>query len=191
GFQKSAYRKFNIREADASDDYGMMREVMRRRFRNVTPEDPQFPDILLIDGGRGQLSAVREVLEDLGLFDALCVVAISKGPDRNAGREEFHIEGRPTFTLPHNDLTLHMLQNLRDEAHRFAIGSHRGRRQKSALRSSLDEIDGIGPKKKKALLHHFGSAEAVKNAAIDDLKSVEGISSKIAEKIYYSFHDDT
>ncbi len=194
GFQKSSYRLFNIKSADASDDYGMMREVMQRRFRNVTPDNvPKgtvFPDLLLIDGGRGQLSAVREVLQSLGIWDDLYVVAISKGPDRNAGREEFHIEGRDTFVLPHNNGTLHYLQNLRDEAHRFAIGSHRARRGKAAIVSSLDSIEGIGAKKKKALLHYFGSVDAVKNAGVEDLKNVEGISSKIAEKIYYSFHED-
>ena len=190
GFQKSSYRKFNIREADASDDYGMMREVMERRFRNVTPSDESFPNLLLIDGGRGQLSVVNDVLKAIGVYGHLTVVAISKGPDRNAGREEFHIEGRSSFDMPVNDPTLHYLQVLRDEAHRFAIGSHRSKRGKAALVSSLDSIDGIGAQKKKALLHYFGSVQAVKDAGIEDLKNVSGISSKIAEKIYYSFHED-
>ncbi len=190
GFQKSSYRKFNIKKAQASDDYGMMREVMERRFRNVRPEDEAFPDILLIDGGKGQLSVVHEVLSEMGVFNHLCVVAISKGPDRNAGREEFHIHGRKSISLPIDSSVLYALQNLRDEAHRFAVDSHKLRRHKKAIKSSLDEIDGIGPKKKKALLHYFGSVDAIKNAAINDIKNVDGISSKIAEKIYYSFHGD-
>ncbi len=191
GFQKASYRKFNIKYAAASDDYGMMREVMERRFRNVDVTDESFPDLLLIDGGKGQLRAVHETLAELGLSDALCVVAISKGPDRNAGREEFHMVGRTAFSLPLNDPTLHYLQRIRDESHRFVIGSHRVRRKNNAIKSSLDTIEGVGPKKKKALLHHFGSAKAVENAGIKDLKLVDGISSKIAEKIYYSFHEDT
>lgn len=188
GFQKNAYRKFNIQQAKASDDYGMMKEVMARRFKNVDPSDSQFPDILLIDGGRGQLSVVKDVLVELGVFDKLCVVAISKGPDRNAGREEFHIDGRSTFTLSHNDHVLHYLQRLRDEAHRFAISSHRVRRKKSMIQSGLDAIPGIGPKKKKALLHYFGSSKAIENAGVDDLINVDGVSAGIAQKIYDFFH---
>lgn len=188
GFQKHAYRKFNIKHAEASDDYGMMREVMERRFHNIDCTDASFPDVLLIDGGKGQLSAVREVLVSLGLFDHLCVVAISKGPDRNAGREEFHMDGREVFTLPHNNSTLHYLQRLRDEAHRFAISSHRVRRKNSMTKSGLDLVSGVGAKKKKALLHYFGSLKEIQNAGVVDLKKVDGISNVIAQTIYDTFH---
>jgi excinuclease ABC subunit C len=188
GFQKHAYRKFNIKHADASDDYGMMREVIERRFHNVDCTDSNFPDVLLIDGGKGQLSAVREVLVSLGIFDHLCVVAISKGPDRNAGREEFHMDGREVFTLPHNNSTLHYLQKLRDEAHRFAISSHRVRRKNSMTKSGLDLVSGVGSKKKKALLHYFGSLKEIQNAGVEDLKKVDGISNVIAQTIYDTFH---
>lgn len=188
GFQKHAYRKFNIKHADASDDYGMMREVMERRFHNIDCTDTNFPDVLLIDGGKGQLSAVREVLVSLGIFDHLCVVAISKGPDRNAGREEFHMDGREVFTLPHNNSTLHYLQRLRDEAHRFAVSSHRVRRKNSMTKSGLDLVSGVGAKKKKALLHYFGSLKEIQNAGVEDLKKVDGISNVIAQTIYDTFH---
>lgn len=187
GFTKKAYRKFNIREAVAGDDFGMMREVMQRRFAKAH-EDENFPDLLLIDGGAGQLRVVREELEKLGLFEKLVVVGISKGEDRNAGREKFHITGRDIFQLPLHDPTLHYLQKLRDEAHRFAIGSHRARRNKTVEVSVLDDVSGIGAARKKALLLHFGSAKAVQDATIDDLSRVKGISRDLAEKIYGFFH---
>ncbi len=192
GFQKNSYRIFNIREAEASDDYGMMREVMSRRFKKAIEQGEvggkNWPDLVLIDGGPGQFSVCRAVLEDFGILDELTIVAISKGPDRNAGREKFHMDGRAEFQLPENDPVLHYLQRLRDEAHRFAIGSHRARRQKQISTSLLDDVDGIGAKRKKALLLYFGSAKAVSSAGIDDLLKVEGISGSIAQKIYDHFH---
>lgn len=187
GFMKKAYRKFNIREAGASDDYGMMREVMRRRFSKVSA-DEILPDLLLIDGGAGQLSVVHEELTALGLFDKMTVVGISKGEDRNAGREKFHMVGRDVFQLPLNHPTLHYLQKLRDEAHRFAIGSHRARRNKSIKISTLDDIPNVGPARKKALLMHFGSAKSVQDARVEDLEKVAGISRELAQKIYGFFH---
>ena len=164
GFVKSAYRTFNIKQAAASDDYGMMREVLSRRFKRSLKEGSGpgasgWPDLLLIDGGRGQLNACMEVLEELGIADALTIVGIAKGPDRDAGREKFFMSGQKEFQLPVNNPVLHYLQRLRDEAHRFAIGVHRARRQKTISRSSLDQIEGIGAKRKKALLLHFGSAK--------------------------------
>lgn len=194
GFQKGAYRKFNIKQADAADDYGMMREVMTRRFTRALKEDAareseDWPDLLLIDGGKGQLSAVKEALEEVGVWQDLTVVAIAKGPDRNAGREQFFMEGRPSFQLPLNDPTLHYLQRLRDEVHRFAIGAHRTRRTGDISKSPLDEIPGIGARRKRALLLHFGSAKEVAGAGIKDLQNVDGISRAVAEKIYNFFND--
>lgn len=195
GFVKNRYRKFNIKseELTPGDDFGMMREVMRRRFTRLLKEDEnrdrgQWPDLLLIDGGKGQLSSVMETMEELGILD-VPIVAISKGPDRNAGREQFHIPGRKTFTMPLNDPVLYYLQRLRDEAHRFAIGSHRARRAADIKKSPLDGVPGIGPKRKKALLHHFGSAKAVIGADVRDIESVDGISRAIAQQIYDHFHD--
>ena len=193
GFHKNAYRKFNIKQAEESDDYGMMREVLGRRFKRALKDMPDmggedWPDLLLIDGGLGQLNAVKEVLEEYGVLDTLVVVAISKGPDRHAGREQFHMIDKPPFQLPVNDAVLHYLQRLRDEAHRFAIGTHRARRQKQIASSPLDEIAGVGAKRKKALLHYFGSAKAVAGAGVDDLQKVEGISKAVAQKIYDHFH---
>jgi excinuclease ABC subunit C len=190
GFIKKAYRKFNIKDAKAADDYGMMREVMRRRFGKIE-QDENFPDLLLIDGGLGQLTVVREELEVLGLFDKVTVVGISKGEDRNAGREKFHMAGRDVFQLPLHDPVLHYLQRLRDEAHRFAIGSHRIKRNKSIEISVLDDIAGVGPSRKKALILHFGSAKAVQDATIDDISKVKGISREMAKKIYGFFHSGT
>ncbi len=200
GFIKNQYRKFNIKQANAQDDFDMMREVMMRRFSRALKDNkgnsdssnagmPEWPDLLLIDGGKGQLSAVSGVLEELGILDDLTVVAISKGPDRNAGREEFHMNGRESFRLPINDPSLFYLQRLRDESHRFAIGAHRQRRAKGITKSTLDQIPGIGPKRKKALLVHFGSAKAVEDAGIADLLKVEGISESFAQSIYDYFHD--
>lgn len=193
GFIKSAYRKFNIREAMASDDFGMMREVLMRRFQRalkdgIEDDDADWPDVLLIDGGVGQYNAVREVLEECGVTDRVTMVAISKGPDRNAGREKFYIEGNMGFQLPVNDPVLHYLQRLRDEAHRFAIGAHRTRRKAAISASPLDDVPGIGARRKKALLLHFGSARAVADAGVVDLLKVEGISEAVAQKIYDHFH---
>lgn len=195
GFRKSAYRKFNIREADSSDDYGMMREVMMRRFGKAIeegrgPDTEDWPDLVLIDGGLGQLNAVRGVIEDLGIADSLTLVSIAKGPDRNAGREKFFMTGRDMFQLPVDDPVLHYLQRLRDEAHRFAIGSHRARRAKQVSASPLDDVPGIGAKRKKALLLHFGSAQEVARAGVQDLEQVEGISRAVAKKIYNHFHQE-
>ena len=197
GFNKAAYRKFNIRDEGAhavteGDDFGMMRQVINRRFERALKEDPDrtggsWPDLLLIDGGKGQLSAVTEVMEDLGVAD-IAVVAISKGPDRNAGREQFHMRGRETFTLSPQASAMHFLQRLRDEAHRYAIGTHRARRQKAELTSPLDRVPGIGPKRKKALLAHFGSARAVAAAGLEDLEAVDGISKAVAKQLYDWFY---
>ncbi len=192
GFRKNAYRRFNIREAEKGDDYGMMREVLSRRFKKALKEQDEgraeWPDVILIDGGQGQYNAARAVLEECGILDSVMLVAIAKGPDRNAGRERFFMEGRPAFSLPVNDPVLHYLQRLRDEAHRFAIAGHRGRRQKQITASPLDEVPGIGGKRKKALLMHFGSAKAIAAAGIEELEKVEGISKAVAKKIYDHFH---
>ncbi|HRK97390.1 MAG TPA: excinuclease ABC subunit UvrC [Alphaproteobacteria bacterium] len=193
GFEKKAYRTFNIRDAGASDDYAMMREVMLRRFGKIDIDsidikDKNWPSLLLIDGGAGQLSAVFEVLDELGMSDYLTVVGIAKGEKRNAGREKFFLRDRAMFQLPVHDAVLHYLQRLRDEAHRFAIGTHRAKRQKAALKSRLDQVSGIGAKRKKALLLHFGSAKAVEDASLEDLSKVEGVSKILAAQIYNFFH---
>jgi excinuclease ABC subunit C len=192
GFQKRDYRTFNIKDATITpgDDFGMMREVLQRRFARLS-KDPklEWPDLVIIDGGKGQLSAVSETLEKLGVLDRITLVAIAKGPDRNAGREIFHMNGREMFSLPLKTPALYYLQRLRDEAHRFAIGTHRARRKKSMVSNPLDGIDGIGPGRKKALLGHFGSAKAVKGATVEDLASVEGVSLKLAQTIYDYFHE--
>ena len=200
GLMKSQYRKFNIRstEITAGDDFGMMREVLTRRFTRLLKEEgvkaeanlefTSWPDLLLIDGGAGQLSAVRGVLADLGVND-VPVVGVAKGPDRDAGREHFFVEGKPSFMLAARDPVLYYIQRLRDEAHRFAIGSHRARRAKSIGVNPLDEIAGIGPLRKKALLQSFGSAKAVSRASVNDLAAVEGVNSALAQAIYDHFHE--
>ncbi len=199
GFEKAAYRKFNIKATAAEgfvpgDDYAMMREVLTRRFSRALKEDPdrergQWPDLVIIDGGAGQLGVARQVFADLGIDDiGLC--AIAKGPDRNAGRERVFMNGRKPFSLHERDAVLYFLQRLRDEAHRFAIGAHRGRRAKQLTRSLLDDVPGIGAKRKRALLHHFGAAQAITQAAREDLASVEGVSHAMAQKIYDWFHPD-
>lgn len=193
GFRKRDYRTFNIKDESVTpgDDFGMMREVLQRRFARLS-KDPklEWPDLVIIDGGKGQLSAVTETLEKLNVLGRITLVAIAKGPDRNAGRETFHMNGREMFTLPMRTPALYYLQRLRDEAHRFAIGTHRARRKKSMIANPLDGIDGIGPGRKKALLSHFGSAKAVKGATVDDLASVEGVSQKLAQTIHDYFHED-
>ncbi len=200
GFIKHAYRKFNIKtvgentEFHAGDDYAMMREVITRRFSRAQKEDPdrsggQWPDLVLIDGGAGQLSATLDVFGELGITD-VSVAAIAKGPDRNAGRERMFLPDRAPFTLDSRDPVLYFLQRLRDEAHRFAIGTHRARRAKGMKQSPLNEIQGVGVTRKKALLHHFGSARAVSKAGLADLEAVDGISRSIAERVYGWFHPE-
>jgi len=187
GFLKKTYRKFNIREAPSDDDFAMMREVLSRRFKRLLGEDPSrasglWPDLLLIDGGAGQVGKIVAVLREYGVED-IPIVGIAKGPDRNAGRERFFLPGREPFSLPMDDPALYYLQRLRDEAHRFAIGTHRARRTKAIGTSSLDGIPGIGAKRKKALLNHLGSAKAVEEADVEDLMRVDGISRSMAQKI--------
>ena len=193
GYIKSAYRKFSIKSSiTPGDDFGMMREVLLRRFGRSLAEDPDrssenWPDLLLIDGGAGQLSAVQGIMAELGLED-IPIVAIAKGPDRNAGREWFHMAGREPFQLPPRDPVLYFLQRLRDEAHRFAITTHRAGRSKKLTTSELDEVPGIGAARKKALLQHFGSAREVKNAGLRDLEAVAGINRATARAVYAHFH---
>jgi excinuclease ABC subunit C len=194
GFRRNAYRKFNIKRPETvpGDDFAMMREVLGRRFARLEKEDPdrsrgEWPDLLLIDGGKGQLGAVMETLECAGIHD-VPVVAISKGPDRNAGREILHLPGGQEVTLPPNSPALFYLQRLRDEAHRFAIGAHRRKRSINMASSPLDEVPGIGPGRKRALLMHFGTARAVKGAALEDLEKAPGISRTMARSIYDYFH---
>ena len=196
GLMKNAYRKFNIKSADLApgDDYGAMREVLARRFTRAQKEDPdrslgQWPDLVLLDGGQGQLSAGLRVFEDLGIDD-IQLAAIAKGPDRNAGREQFFLPDRAPFTLPLNHPVLYFLQRLRDEAHRFAITTHRARRSKAIGQSMLDEVPGIGAVRKKTLLRHFGSAKAVAGAGLADLRAAPGINAATAKNIYDHFHPE-
>ena len=214
GFVKGQYRKFNIKSTDITpgDDFGMMREVMTRRFSRLLKEEgkpdrsaameapaadaadqpfPAWPDIILIDGGQGQMTAVRTILEELGVTDSVIAIGVAKGVDRDAGRERFFAPSRESFTLPPRDPVLYFIQRLRDEAHRFAIGSHRARRKKEMIKNPLDEIGGIGPSRKRALLQHFGTAKAVSRAALSDLMAVEGISEAVARQVYNHFHEDT
>ena len=208
GFRRNAYRKFNIRGEDLKpgDDYAMMREVLTRRFARLiraeqaAAEDDaseqaaedrrvggEWPDLVLIDGGLGQLAAARQVLEELGIV-GLPVAGIAKGPERDAGRERIFRPDRPPFTLDARSPVLYFLQRLRDEAHRFAIGTHRAKRQNAAGRSTLDEIAGVGPRRKRALLNHFGSARAVSRAGLTDLEAVPGVSATVAKAVYDHFH---
>ena len=193
GMLKSQYRKFNIKGDDITpgDDFGMMKEVLGRRFKRLLKEDPErkseaWPDLLLIDGGAGQVSAVRDILREWGVDD-IAMIGVAKGVDRDAGKEEFYRTGKPVMALRHNDPVLYFVQRLRDEAHRFAIGTHRAKRAKANMKNPLDDIDGIGPKRKKALLVHFGSAKAVTRANLVDLKAVEGVSDAMAGIIYNHF----
>ena len=193
GFQKSQYRKFNIKGTDITpgDDFGMMKEVLRRRFGRLVKEEEEGgeairPDLVLIDGGMGQIGAVMEVLADLGVDD-IAVVGVAKGPDRDAGLERFFIPGKPYFMLEPKSPVLYYLQRLRDEAHRFAIGTHRAKRSAEMKKNPLDEIEGVGPGRKRALLHAFGSARGVSRASVDDLAKVEGVSAPLAERIYGFF----
>jgi excinuclease ABC subunit C len=193
GFEKGEYRKFNIKSTELTpgDDYAMMREVLTRRFARLVKEedDPKtkWPDVALIDGGPGQLAIARQVFADLGVEDVL-LAAISKGPDRDAGREHFYLPGREPFRLDPRSPVLYYLQRLRDEAHRFAIGSHRKKRSKAIGANPLDEIAGVGASRKRALLQHFGSAKSVAGASVADLESVGGVSATLARKIYDFFH---
>ncbi|MER9236156.1 excinuclease ABC subunit UvrC [Mesorhizobium sp. M0622] len=218
GFVKNQYRKFNIRSTEITpgDDFGMMREVMQRRFSRLLKEHgdapqtegtdeakptesgddiedaggfPAWPDVILIDGGQGQMTAVRKILSDLGIQDRVVAIGIAKGQDRDAGRERFFVKGRDSFSLPVRDPVLYFVQRLRDEVHRFAIGSHRARRKKEMVKSPLDEISGIGPGRKRALLMHFGTAKAVSRAAVEDLVKVDGISEQVAKLVYNHFHE--
>jgi excinuclease ABC subunit C len=217
GFRKNQYRKFNIRstELSAGDDYGMLREVLQRRFKRLLEESPRplsagdalaavltsevaegddqgddqpWPDLVLIDGGQGQLRSAQETLAELGVTD-VPLVAIAKGPDRDAGRETFFMPGRTPFKLPPRDPLLYFVERLRDEAHRFAIGSHRTRRKKGIREAGLQEIPGIGPTRKRALLHHFGTVKAIERASLSDLANVPGINAETARKIYEFFHE--
>ncbi|MFK4818984.1 excinuclease ABC subunit UvrC [Ochrobactrum quorumnocens] len=210
GFVKNQYRKFNIKSTDITpgDDFGMMREVIERRFSRLVKEHrepepvtvtenleavndafPAWPDVILIDGGQGQVGAVRQILGELGISQLVTAIGIAKGVDREAGRERFFVEGKQAFTLPPRDPVLYFIQRMRDEAHRFAIGTHRARRKKEMVANPLDEISGIGPTRKRALLHHFGTAKAVSRAAIEDLMQIDGISEAMAKTIHDHFHD--
>jgi excinuclease ABC subunit C len=212
GFRKNQYRKFNIRsqEITPGDDYGMMREVLQRRFKRLIAESPRlstdaaaaeaatvdvahdddtpWPDLLLIDGGQGQLKAAQQTLAELGLTD-IPLVGVAKGPDRDAGRETFFVAGKTPFKLPPRDPVLYFVERLRDEAHRFAIGSHRARRKKDIREAGLQEIPGIGPTRKRALLRHFGTVKAIERASLPDLSKVPGINAETARKIYDFFHE--
>jgi excinuclease ABC subunit C len=194
GFMKNAYRKFNIRGDDLvpGDDFGMMKEVLNRRFSRLLKEDPDrdkgmWPDLLLIDGGAGQVSAVAEIMAEHGVQD-IPMVGVAKGVDRDHGKEEFHRPGSRPFALQRNDPVLYFIQRMRDEAHRFAIGTHRAKRTKALSATPLDDVPGVGASRKRALLAHFGSAKAVTRANLADLKAVDGISEALAERIYDHFH---
>jgi excinuclease ABC subunit C len=213
GFVKNQYRKFNIKSTEITpgDDFGMMREVMTRRFSRLLKEEgipdrsagaglstedaadaafPSWPDVILIDGGQGQMTAVRGILDELGIREVVTAIGVAKGVDRDAGRERFFADGRSDFSLPPRDPVLYFVQRMRDEAHRFAIGSHRARRKKEMIRNPLDEISGIGPGRKRKLLQHFGTAKAVSRAGLTDLMAVEGISEAVAKQIYNHFHEN-
>jgi excinuclease ABC subunit C len=217
GFVKNQYRKFNIKGVDITpgDDFAMMQEMLTRRFSRLLKEEaeapmpegaaeddddiendvvseaglPAWPDLILIDGGKGQVSAVRTILEELGIADRVTMIGVAKGVDRDAGRERFVTADREPFSLPPRDPVLYFLQRLRDEAHRFAIGTHRARRKKELVKNPLDEVEGIGPSRKRALLHHFGTAKAVSRAGLSDLLAVDGISAAMAKSIYDHFHE--
>jgi excinuclease ABC subunit C len=195
GFDKRAYRTFNIKGADvaAGDDFAMMREVLRRRFARLIGEDPErtgesWPNLVIVDGGAGQLAAAQATLAELGLID-LPVLAVAKGPERNAGQERFFVPGREPLALDPRDPVLYFVQRLRDEAHRFAIQTHRGKRMRDIGRSVLDQVPGVGAKRKRALLNHFGSARGVAEAGMLDLERVPGVDRAVAKAIHDFFHD--
>jgi excinuclease ABC subunit C len=193
GFIKGQYRKFNIKQAATDDDFAMMREVFQRRFARAQEDDPdrdngQWPDLVLIDGGKGQMSSVKAALEEIGVDD-VPLIAIAKGPHHGRdGREVFHFPDGRELTLPVNAPVLFYLQRLRDEVHRYAIGAHRAKRSKAITVSPLDEVPGIGPSRKKALLLHFGTARAVRNASLEDLQKAPGVSAAVAQTVYDFFH---
>lgn len=207
GFIKNQYRKFNIRSTDITpgDDFGMMKEVIDRRFKRLIKDHglsapqgddadnddsfPAWPDIILIDGGEGQMTVVHQMLKELGIDNVVTAIGVAKGVDREAGRERFFISGRAPFMLPPRDPVLYFLERLRDEAHRFAIGTHRIKRKKEMMKNPLDEVEGIGPARKRALLGHFGTAKAVAGAAVEDLMKVEGISATTAQQIHDHFNE--
>jgi excinuclease ABC subunit C len=205
GFSKPHYRTFNIQSTDITpgDDFGMMREVLTRRFARLQKEAvreteagleskedmmPDWPDLVLVDGGRGQLEAAKTVLAELGI-EGVPLVGVAKGPDRDAGRETFFVPGRDPFKLAPRDPALYFIQRLRDEAHRFAIGTHRARRKKDFTKNPLDEISGIGPQRKRALLLHFGTAKAISRASLEDLTKTPGVNEATAKAVYDFFHD--
>ena len=195
GFMKNHYRKFNIKGESITpgDDFGMMKEVLTRRFKRLLKEDPDrenglWPDLLLIDGGTGQVSAVAEIMTEYGVSD-IPMVGVAKGVDRDAGKEEFYRPGANVFALRHNDPVLYFIQRMRDEAHRFAIGTHRAKRAKAVGATPLDDVPGVGATRKRALLAHFGSAKGVSRANLSDLKAVDGVSDALAETIYAFFHE--
>lgn len=195
GFMKSQYRKFNIKgeELTPGDDFGMMKEVLKRRFKRLLKEDPDrkndmWPDLLLIDGGAGQVSAVHEIMQEMGVED-IAMIGVAKGVDRDHGKEEFHRIGKTVRALQRNDPVLYFIQRLRDEAHRFAIGTHRAKRSKAISSTPLDDVPGVGAARKRALLAHFGSAKAVTRANLADLRAVDGVSKALAEVIYNYFHE--
>ncbi|PIE17004.1 MAG: excinuclease ABC subunit C [Rhodobacterales bacterium] len=195
GYVKSQYRKYNIKNTDLTpgDDFAMMKEVLGRRFKRLIKEDPErkgegWPDLLLIDGGAGQVSAVAEVMRDYGVSD-IAMIGVAKGEDRDAGKEEFYRPGQRPFALRHNDPVLYFVQRLRDEVHRFAIGTHRAKRAKAMGATPLDGVPGVGAARKRALLAHFGSAKAVSRAGLADLQKVDGISKRLAQTLYDFFHD--
>jgi excinuclease ABC subunit C len=195
GFIKGQYRKFNIKQAATDDDFAMMREVFQRRFARAQEDDPdrdsgQWPDLVLIDGGKGQMSSVKAALEEIGVDD-VPLIAIAKGPHHGRdGREVFHFPDGRELTLPVNAPVLFYLQRLRDEVHRYAIGAHRAKRSKAITVSPLDEVPGVGPSRKKALLLHFGTARAVRNASLEDLQKAPGVSAAVAQTVYDFFHAD-
>ncbi len=201
GFSKKHYRTFNIKSTELTpgDDFGMMREVLTRRFTRLANESPggaedeatgmpDWPDVVFIDGGQGQLNAVLGVINELNLPQEVTFIGIAKGEERDAGRETFFMPGKPGFKLPHRDPVLYYVQRLRDEAHRFAIGTHRAKRKKDTIKNPLDEIEGIGPTRKRALLQHFGSAKAVGRASFADLAAIPGISGQMAQLVYDHFN---
>ncbi len=196
GFAKNHYRKFNIKGDNLTpgDDFGMMKEVLMRRFKRLLKDDPDraqglWPDLLLIDGGAGQVSAVAQIMREMGVED-IPMIGVAKGVDRDHGKEEFHRRGQRPIALRHNDPVLYFVQRLRDEAHRFAIGTHRAKRSKAMGATPLDDVPGVGAARKRALLAHFGSAKAVSRAALADLKAVDGVSGALAQKVYDFFHEN-
>jgi excinuclease ABC subunit C len=207
GFMKQHYRTFNMRSEDLKpgDDYGMMREMLQRRFARLVKEEPRaaeetrpdgddafpaWPDLVLIDGGKGQLEAARQALSDVGVSESdVALIGIAKGRDRDAGRETFFKPGQPPFKMPPRDPALYFVQRLRDEAHRFAIGAHRAKRKRELVKNPLDEIPGIGPTRKRALLHHFGTVKAIQRAALEDLIKAPGVNAGTARAVYDFFHE--